>query len=302
MKRKQRIVLGILNAFRGNLSRKVMQKLVFLYCERSEDRIFNFVPFKYGCYSLELADMQLDLYRSGCLTQEKDNWKISKKGEKEALNLDLFELEHISTLERRFSSMPENELIRYVYLAYPFYATQSVILDKILTPEEQKSIFILKKKVENAKLNKSIVSIGYEGYSIDSYIEILVKNNVRVLCDVRKNPISRKPGFSKTSFAQVLENVNIKYYHFPQLGIPSNLRKELNNQEDYDSLFNFYEKNILQHNLQYVEEISSLLDNFGTTAILCFERDPKQCHRTRVIKRLLEFRENDVKVITSKCL
>ena len=114
MKRKQRIVLGILNAFRGNLSRKVMQKLVFLYCERSEDRIFNFVPFKYGCYSLELADMQLDLYRSGCLTQEKDNWKISKKGEKEALNLDLFELEHISTLERRFSSMPENELIRYV--------------------------------------------------------------------------------------------------------------------------------------------------------------------------------------------
>ena len=32
-------------------------------------------------------------------------------------------------------------------------------------------------------------TIGYEGRSIDEYLNLLIKNNIKLLCDVRKNPI-----------------------------------------------------------------------------------------------------------------
>ena len=50
-------------------------------------------------------------------------------------------------------------------------------------------------------------TIGYEGRAIDEYMNLLLENHVKVLCDVRKNPISRKRGFSKTALSEEL-NLN----------------------------------------------------------------------------------------------
>lgn len=299
MKREHKLVLGILNAFGGNLSRKSIQKLVFLFCERVGSPFFSFVPFKYGCYSEELAVLQYDFSKRGLLNKNTEDWVISAKGKKSVIDLDLIDTQNISDLKRRFGRLSETEIIKYVYLTYPYYAINSIIMDKVLSPEEQKPILRLKRKMGNTLAGKKIVSVGYEGYSIDRYVQMLLDNGVKVLCDVRKNPISRKRGFSKSAFSRALEEVHIKYYHISELGIPSNMRQELDSQEDYDRLFDYYERNILSYNLKYVEKISSLLDNFGTTALLCFEKDPRQCHRTRIVKRLLEYRENDLKVVTS---
>ncbi len=37
-----------------------------------------------------------------------------------------------------------------------------------------------------------LFTIGYEGRGIEAFIDILIWNDSRILCDVRKNPISRK--------------------------------------------------------------------------------------------------------------
>ena len=134
--------------------------------------------------------------------------------------------------------------------------------------------------------------------SLDSYISKILSYDVRIVCDVRKNPISRKYGFSKGILSKELYNAGVKYIHFPELGIPSALRQNLKTQEDYDLLFDHYERTILPANLNKVEVISDLLDSDKRIALLCFEKNPLQCHRTRIANKILEYRENDIDLIS----
>ena len=63
-----------------------------------------------------------------------------------------------------------------------------------------------------------------------------------LLCDVRRNPLSRKYGFSKSTLSKACGNVGIRYEHLPELGIASEQRQELTTQADYDALFEVYER------------------------------------------------------------
>ena len=49
----------------------------------------------------------------------------------------------------------------------------------------------------------TIVSVGYEGRSVDELVDALVDAGVSVLVDVRENAISRKRGLSKRALAPV---------------------------------------------------------------------------------------------------
>lgn len=63
-----------------------------------------------------------------------------------------------------------------------------------------------------------------------------------MLCDVRRNPWSRKYGFSKSTLSNACEGVGIRYEHLPELGIVSDARRNLETQADYDALFAHYER------------------------------------------------------------
>jgi hypothetical protein len=47
-----------------------------------------------------------------------------------------------------------------------------------------------------------IVTIGYEGRSLEAFLNLLLQNSVTLLCDVRRNPLSRKYGFSKSTLSK----------------------------------------------------------------------------------------------------
>ncbi len=291
MIRKHKIVLEILKTFGGTLSRKMLQKLVFLFCECNDAKLYDFVPYKYGCYSFALASDQERLTTQGFL-KNREEWTLSKGIS--FPKLDEEDRDGIDRLFARFGKLSETELLRYVYTAYPFYAINSEIAHEILDKNELKVIA----KIRNNVNNVALYSIGYEGLSLESYLSKILAYDVKVVCDVRKNPISRKFGFSKGVFSSELNKVGVEYIHFPQLGIPSEYRQSLETQADYDKLFKLYEKTILSKNLNFVEEISSIIDAKKRVALLCYERDPKQCHRTRVANKILEYRERDIKVIT----
>src|SRR5690349_23142531 len=72
---------------------------------------------------------------------------------------------------------------------------------------------------------------------------------IKVLVDVRKNPISMKYGFSKTKLAEYTRIAGITYIHIADLGIPSDLRQDLHNQESYQRLFDVYFTQILPNHL-----------------------------------------------------
>jgi uncharacterized protein (DUF488 family) len=136
----------------------------------------------------------------------------------------------------------------------------------------------------------SLVSVGYEGKTIDELVESLVAQNVQVLVDVRLTPLSRKPGLSKTKLTDALADAGIRYVHHRALGNPKDNRAGFRagdpaSIERYCDVLNGEAAGAA---LQHVVE---LLDG-GVVALLCFERDHAECHRAILARRLLKVRPN----------
>ena len=70
-------------------------------------------------------------------------------------------------------------------------------------------------------LNRTIYTIGCLGYEIDKFIQILKKNNIENLIDIRYSSESvHDPVFSGVILKRELERSNIRYEHKPEYGVP----------------------------------------------------------------------------------
>lgn len=132
-----------------------------------------------------------------------------------------------------------------------------------------------------------LYTIGYQGVSVEVVIADLKQHNVKKLIDVRRNAISRNNGFSKTELKRKCASAEIEYIHIPQLGIESNLRRELKNPKQYEELLDVYEKELLPQNENLVNELSRMVEK-ETCALLCFEATSQLCHRGRLATKLEE--------------
>lgn len=120
-------------------------------------------------------------------------------------------------------------------------------------------------------------SIGYEKRDIRQFLDLLTRNRIELLVDVRANPVSRKPSFSKSGLANSLSKSGIGYLHMPSLGIESSMRKNLKTDADYAELFRYY-----RIHLSFRKEDVTELAKLGfrkRIALMCFERDHLHCHR-----------------------
>ncbi|OQA46431.1 MAG: hypothetical protein BWY46_02011 [Firmicutes bacterium ADurb.Bin300] len=139
-----------------------------------------------------------------------------------------------------------------------------------------------------------LLTIGYEGRAIDEFVDRLKQFNISRLIDVREIPLSRKPGFSKTSLRERLEDEHIEYVHVKALGSPSDIRNKLKTDWDYDYFFKAYGK-YLSQNMQVVKEVYQFISD-GVNCIMCFERFPEKCHRTAVADKIKEYDGNGLKI------
>lgn len=192
------------------------------------------------------------------------------------------DLKHLRQVKAEYGRMSANALMKHTYINYPFYATKSEVAADILNANEME-------KVKAAKPNGTktvLFTIGYEGISLEEYLVRLLKNDVKVLVDVRNNPLSMKYGFSKTLLKRYCEGLGIKYVHIPEVGIQSGQRKELNTQADYDKLFTVYRKQNLTKTTKAQTEILNLLKENKRIALTCFEADICQCHRKHLAEAI----------------
>jgi|694.fasta_scaffold102367_4 uncharacterized protein (DUF488 family) len=130
-----------------------------------------------------------------------------------------------------------------------------------------------------------LFTIGYEGADIDSFIDTLERAKVTHVIDIRDLPASRRRDFSKNILRQHLAEVDISYSHYKALGDPKPGREAMRggNVELFLSIFSDHiSKAEAQNALQDVGKIVAE----EVCALLCFERDPKHCHRTIVAKEL----------------
>ena len=273
--------MALFELFEGELEKIRLQKLLFLFSQRQQKSDYNFIPYKFGCYSYSVnADLKT-MASKGMITgnekyfEKKDNIDYLKQLKETDRTL----LHEIKTL---YGKMSPTALMKYTYLNYPFYAINSLKASNILTKKEFEKVKQSKPKGKSTVL----FTIGYEGISLEEYLTRLLINGVKVLVDVRNNPFSMKYGFSKSQLNRYCEDLGIKYLHSPEVGIQSKQRQELNTQSDYDKLFTFYRKNNLTKTVYAQTQILNLLKKHKRIALTCFEANICQCHRKHLAEAI----------------
>lgn len=278
---RRKILLALLQEFDGKLEKLSLQKLLFLATRQQEKKSYDFVPYRYGCYSFQanadlhtLAGYNL-VSQTGNVWECKDdtNYIESLTGKDKAI---------IHYIKRNFGESNSNDLIKYTYQNYPFYASKSIIAKDVLNKQELEKVELQKRPGTQTIL----FTIGYEGISLETYINKLIINDVKVLCDVRKNSFSMKYGFNKSQLINACNGVGIKFVHFPEVGIQSEMRKELNTQADYDALFREYRNTVLKTEIDKQNEILALLKTEKRIALTCFEKNINQCHRKHLAQAI----------------
>lgn len=133
---------------------------------------------------------------------------------------------------------------------------------------------------------RGIFTIGYEGARIEDFVATLRSVGVETVLDVRELPISRRKGFSKSALTAHLEAGGIKYRHEKRLGSPSHIRNQLRETGDYKRYFKDF-NGYLATQSDFVAELAGLLK--GKVALVCYERNPDECHRKSVAELMSTF-------------
>jgi len=128
----------------------------------------------------------------------------------------------------------------------------------------------------------TLVSVGYEGRTIEPFIDLLLENEVTALVDVRLTPISRKPGFSKTALREALTGAGIEYVHEPKLGNPRDNRDGY--RDGHQTARDRYRR-ILANGAAPAYESMMHRTRVGRVALMCFERVHDECHRAAIVER-----------------
>lgn len=271
---RRKIILALIQLLGGELEKIRIQKLLFLYSQKKKNPEYEFIPYKFGCYSFSAKADLNTMVKNGSLF-ENENYFIKNNPDDFVKTLKVEDKKILSEVVQLYGNMNSNSLIKHTYINFPYYAINSTIADKVLDEKQLEKVISSKKEV-----NETILfTIGYEGVSLEKYLNKLVSNDVKLLVDVRKNSLSMKFGFSKSLLKKYCESLGIEYIHIPEVGINSDQRQELNTQQDYDVLFEVYKKTTLKETDSYQTKIIELLTKYKRIALTCFEADICQCHR-----------------------
>jgi hypothetical protein len=271
---RRKVILALLQVFGGNLESINLYKLLLIFSNLQQKPQYDFVPYKFGCYSFSLHADLVTMYKKN---QLKDKGKsVSKVDNKDYLvTLSESDKKIIQSIYLQFSNSSGDDLMRYTYINYPYTAINSQTAESLLTKEQLAKVNACRPYSRNTIL----FTIGYEGISLEEYLNRLIKNDIRILIDVRRNALSMKFGFSKNQLKNYCNSLGIEYLHIPEAGIQSELRQKLNTQNDYDKLFSLYKKTNLSNTITYQQKILDLLKEKNRIALTCFEANICQCHR-----------------------
>ena len=277
---RRKVILALLQALGGELGSEDFQAHLFLFTRTLSEPAYDFVPYKSGPYSFSAEADREPMIKKGLLNGG-DGWSAlpgkDYRGELAAEDQQSLQA-HVS----QYGSLRGKALMEVIAKEHPYYVINLENLDEVVSGEDLERVRRAKPHRKEAELS----TIGYEGKSLESYLNELFDADVKVLCDVRQNPISRKYGFSRRQLQDAVEKVGIRYVPMPELGIDASKRTDLDSPEDYQRLFEEYEREMLPQRGEYLKKIVDLLEEQRRVALTCYEADPTMCHRYRITNAL----------------
>ena len=277
---RRKLLLGLLQSIGRPVNKVDLQKYLFLVCVDQKKPAYEFIPHRFGCFSFQIDADKRTLTKYG-LVSDTDDWRLADNRRYFHL-LTPDDQKRVTDVVTVFKRKRGRALIQHVYRQYPYYAINSEIRDDVLTKAERAAVERARPKPAPAR----VFTIGYEGRTLEHYLRKLIDNRINVLCDVRKNPLSMKFGFSKNQLKHAVTAIGLEYVHVPALGIVSSKRRELKDQADYDALFDDYRRTTLAENTDAIAFVAKLIRERGRVAFTCFEADSAQCHRSCVVEAL----------------
>jgi uncharacterized protein (DUF488 family) len=150
----------------------------------------------------------------------------------------------------------------------------------------------------------AVFTIGHSNASFDKIVQLLQKYEVRVLVDVRSRPQSRwVPHFNRKNLEAAIPKLGIEYQwagnHLgglpddPAYYKPNPKRKKKTDPPTVVDYYKVARQNWFQKAIDELLEVASR----QTTAIMCAEENPHQCHRSQLIGHALVKRGVDVRHI-----
>ncbi|HEX5057420.1 MAG TPA: DUF488 domain-containing protein [Gammaproteobacteria bacterium] len=253
---RQKLLLAMLDTQEERIEGADFQNLLFLYTREFEQiPSYDFVPCAEGRFSFTVRADAGQLLNRGLLLREGAEWVAAKRGRELARAL--------SGLAHRTAYF--NECYRDLRGA--------ALVRKVLAYAGDES-------AARRMTPPGLWTIGYEGKSLERYLNQLLQAGITLLCDVRRSAFSRKYGFSKSTLRAACECMGIRYEHLPSLGIASERRRALAGVREHELLFTDY----VQRDLPQQRELLTLIESWvkeeaQRVALTCFESDPLQCHR-----------------------
>ena len=277
---RRKVLLALLEVYDGSLKRTDCEKLLFNFCRTTGKNFYDFFPYKYGPFSFLSYFDKRRLTEVGLL-KHTDDFQI---------NTDHSYLDELKPVDKKallnfkanIGALRGDKLVKKTYREFPQFASRSKIAERLFDADELKQIQF----AWNKETKPFVFTIGYEGMTIDAFLNKLISNNVFAVVDVRNNPQSMKYGFSKKSFKPYIENAGMEYFHIPELGIPSSMRKGLGTSVSYNDLFREYETELLPKHEEAQRRLINLIAEYSRIALVCFEADHNFCHRNTLIEYL----------------
>lgn len=141
-----------------------------------------------------------------------------------------------------------------------------------------------------------VYTVGHSNHSEQGFVDLLTKNGITAIADVRSSPYSRfNPQFNRESLIKSFRKAGIAYVF---LGAELGARSEdcscyENGKVQYDRLA---QTEVFRKGLERVVEGSRAY----RVALMCAEKDPLDCHRTILVARHLVERGIEVKHILAE--
>lgn len=127
----------------------------------------------------------------------------------------------------------------------------------------------------------ALATIGYEQATLDDVIGRLKRSGVEIVLDVRAVAASRRAGFSKTLLAASLDEAGIAYLHLRDLGTPKAGRQAVRAGR-VDEMRRIYQAHLEEPQAQLQLAEAAEIASRRPAALLCYEADARDCHRTIV--------------------
>ncbi len=284
MLHRQKALLMILQQVGGTASSVQMMKWAFLLsCETPSHggkTFYQFIPYRYGPYSFTLNQETDSLIRNGFLEKGTDNhWRLTPLGERLDTTLPSDVSKDICKITATYGKLSGQKLINLIYDKYSWFTINSELPGR--------------RQEERPVADRCIYTAGYEGKTIDEFLNLLMESGISRLVDVRYNPISRRYGFHKSTLSRLCSSLKIDYQHFPGLGIPGSEREHIGSENQYVTLFENYRLKLSSYEKDLAHVIRLLKSE--PSVLVCMEANPNFCHRNVLAQHLATLIDMPVK-------